>query len=350
MTNINIETCHSLLSWMEGQVKKVVILTHSNPDGDALGSSLGLNCVLQNAGYSSTVVFPSDFPPLIHSMQDYTGWTIFEQHEKEADLLIKEADLLFFLDFNDIKRIGKVRKSLEYLSKKVVLIDHHPQPMIDTPFLFSDTKVSSTSELVYDFVVNMGWSEYLNAAGANAMLTGIVADTASFSHNAKRAELYSVVAELICLGADQHKIHEALFNTNSEDRLRLLGYALSQKMEILPQYHAAFIALTREELKRYNFKIGDTEGFVNYPLSIKGIIFSAFFLENEDKIKISFRSKGGFAVNEFSALHFSGGGHHNASGGESKQTLKEAIIKLIELLPQYAEVLEEESLKEGLFF
>ena len=347
MTNINTETCHSLLAWMKEQVKKIVILTHSNPDGDALGSSLGLNCVLQNAGYSSTVVFPTDFPPLIHSMQDYTGWTIFEQHEKEADQLIKEADLLFFLDFNDIKRLGKVRKNLEQLSKKVVLIDHHPQPMVETSFLFSDTAVSSTSELVHDFVIKMGWLEYLDAAGANAMLTGIFADTASFSHNAKRAELYRVVAELINLGADQHKIHEALFNTNSEDRLRMLGYALSEKMEIFPQYHAAFIALTRDELKKYNFKIGDTEGFVNYPLSIKGIIFSTLFLENEDKIKISFRSKGGFAVNEFSAKHFNGGGHHNASGGESKQSLKDAIRKLIELLPQYAEVLEEESLKEG---
>lgn len=347
MTNINIETCHSLLAWMKERVKKIVILTHSNPDGDALGSSLGLNCVLQNAGYSTTVVFPTDFPPIVPGLNDYTGWTIFEQHEKETDQLIKEADLLFFLDFNDTKRLGKVRKSLEHLSKKVVLIDHHPQPMIETSFLFSDTTVSSTSELVYDFVVKMGWSEYLDAAGANAMLTGIFADTASFSHNAKRPELYKVVADLISLGADQLKIHEALFNTNSEDRLRLLGYALSEKMEIFPQYHAAFIALTKGELKKYNFKIGDTEGFVNYPLSIKGIIFSILFLENEDKIKISFRSKGGFAVNEFSAKHFSGGGHHNASGGESKQTLKEAIRKLVELLPQYAEVLEEESLNEG---
>ena len=347
MTNIQLSTCHTLLAWMKDKVNKIVIIPHANPDGDALGSSLGLNCVLRNAGYSSTVVFPTDFPPIVPGLSDYADWIIFEQHEQEADQLLKDADLLVYLDFNDSKRIGKMRKNLEQLQKKIVLIDHHPQPAIDTPFLFSDTQVSSTAELVYDFVIKMGWSGQLDAAGATALLTGIIADTASFSHNAKRPQLYNVVANLIGLGADQHKIQEALFNTNSEARLRLLGYALSEKMEVFPQYHAAIIALTKEELRKYNFKIGDTEGFVNYPLSIKGIIFSSFFMENEEKIKISFRSKGGFAVNEFSASHFSGGGHHNAAGGESRQSLKEAVQKWIGLLPEYAEVLEAESRKEG---
>ncbi len=346
MTNIDISTCHSLLTWMKEQVKKIVIITHSNPDGDALGSSLGLNSVLLNAGYSSAVVFPTDFPPLVPDLNKYSNWVIYERHEKAANQLIREADLLFFLDFNDLKRMGKPAKNLEKLSKKVVLIDHHPQPAIDTPFLFSDTKVSSTAELTYDFVIKMGWEEQLDAAGATALLTGIIADTASFSHNARRPELYSAVAALISKGADQHKIQEALFNTNSEDRLRLLGYALSEKMEVFPEYHAAIIVLTKEELKKYNFKTGDTEGFVNYPLSIRGIIFSSFFLENEEKIKISFRSKGGFAVNEFSAKHFSGGGHLNAAGGESRQPLGEAILKLKSLLPEYAEILKKESLQE----
>jgi len=346
MTNINIETCHSLLVWMKERVKKAVILTHANPDGDAIGSSLGLHCVLQNAGYSSSVVYPTDFPPLVPGLNEYDNWIVFEQHENEAGQLLDEADLIFFLDFNDLNRIGKVKKKLEPTSKMVVLIDHHPQPMLETPFLFSDTKVSSTAELVFDFIVKMGWLEYLDKQGAQALLTGIIADTASFSHNAKRPELYNVVAKLIERGADQIKIQEALFNTNTVDRLRLLGYALSDKMQVFPQYHAALITLTREELKKFNFKAGDTEGFANYPLSIKGIIFSSFFMENEDKIKISFRSKGGFAVNEFSALHFSGGGHHNAAGGESKQTLKEAVDKWITLLPQYSDILEKESLQE----
>jgi bifunctional oligoribonuclease and PAP phosphatase NrnA len=346
MTNIDINMCQSLIGWMKREVKNIVILTHANPDGDALGSSLGLNSVLQNAGYNSVVIFPTDFPSVVPSLNDYKGWVIFEHQEKKSEKLMKKADLIFMLDYNDIKRVGKVRRCLEPLPVNLVLIDHHPQPSIETRWLFSDTSVSSTAELVYDFIVKMGWVENLDTLGAQALLTGIIADTASFSHNAKRKELYQAVSELIGKGADQYKIHEVLFNTNTEDRLRLLGYALSEKMEIFPQYHAAIISLNREELKRYNFKIGDTEGFVNYPLSIKGIIFSAFLLENEEKIKISFRSKGGFAVNDFSARHFSGGGHHNASGGESRQSLEVAVRELKDLLPQYAEMLEQESLKE----
>ncbi len=343
MTNITNEACQPLLAWMKERVKKIVILTHANPDGDALGSSLGLNCVLQNAGYDSAVVFPTDFPPIVTGFKEYKNWIIYERQEAEAKRLINEADMLFMLDFNDLKRLGKVKKCLENSEIETVLIDHHPQPLIDTPFLFSDTSVSSTAELAYDFIVKMGWIEYLDAPGSNALLTGIIADTASFNHNARRPELYRAVANLIDLGADQYRIQEALFNTNTENRLRLLGHALSKKMQIFPEYHTAIIALSSEELKRYNFRNGDTEGFVNYPLSLKGIIFSIFLMENDEKIKMSFRSKGGFAVNEFSASHFSGGGHRNASGGESRLTLKETLKELVALLPKYSEILEEES-------
>jgi phosphoesterase RecJ-like protein len=343
MTNIQADRCQTLLKMMESLVRKVVIITHTNPDGDALGSSLGLNCVLQNAGYQSFVLLPSDFPILVKDLDVYQNHLVYEHNEKEAELILLEADLLFFLDFNDIKRVGKLKKTLEKLSKPVVLIDHHPQPTIESPYIFSDTTVSSTAELVYDFIKKMGWGYNMDALGADALLTGIIADTASFSHNARRKELYKVVAELIEKGADQNQVYETLFNTNTEDRLRLLGYALSEKMEIFPQYHAAVIVLTKEELKSFNFKIGDTEGFVNYPLTIKGIVFSSFFMENEDKIKISFRSKGSFAVNELSAKHFSGGGHKNASGGESKHSLNETVEKLIRLFPEYAKELEEES-------
>jgi bifunctional oligoribonuclease and PAP phosphatase NrnA len=347
MTNISADTCHLLLTWMKDNVKNIVILTHANPDGDALGSSLGLNGVLRNAGFNSAVIFPTDFPPIVPELNEFKNWIIFEQHEKLANQQLKDADLIFLLDFNDIKRVGRIGKIVEPLKDKFVLIDHHPDPMISTRFLFSDTRVSSTAELVYDFVIKMGWEKFLDPRGAEAILTGIIADTASFSHNANRSQLYGAVAGLIGHGANHEKIQEALFNTNSEARLRLLGFALSEKMEIFPQYHAAIISLTREELKKYNFKIGDTEGFVNYPLSIKGIIFSAFFMENEDKIKISFRSKGGFAVNDFSASHFNGGGHHNASGGESRETLAAAIQRLKALFPGYAQSLEEEYLKEA---
>ncbi|HEY5510338.1 MAG TPA: bifunctional oligoribonuclease/PAP phosphatase NrnA [Prolixibacteraceae bacterium] len=347
MTNINIENCHELLSWMQEKVKNIVILTHANPDGDALGSSLGLNCLLRNAGFNSTIVFPTGFPQIVPGLKDYTDWVIFERNERKVEQLFSRADLFFMLDFNDLKRLGKLKSKVESLTKMVVLIDHHPQTMIVTPYLFSDTRVSSTAELVYDFIVKMGWENLIDAPAATALLTGIIADTASFSHNAKRSELYKATANLIAHGADQYRIQEALFNTNTEGRLRLLGFALSEKMEIFPQYHAAVIVLSGDELKRYNFKIGDTEGFVNYPLSIKGIIFSCLFIENEDKIKISFRSKGGFAVNELSASYFSGGGHLNAAGGESRKSLREAVKDLIDLLPKYAGMLEIESIKDA---
>lgn len=347
MTNVNPENCLELLSWMKDKVQNIVILTHANPDGDALGSSLGLNCVLKNAGFNSTVVFPTNFPQILPGISAYDHWMIYEHNERKAWQLFGSADLFFMLDFNDLKRLGKVKEKVEELKTPVVLIDHHPQPLIVTPYLFSDTRVSSTAELVYDFIVKMGWENLLDAKGATALLTGIIADTASFSHNARRSELYLATANLIQHGADQYRIQEALFNTNTEDRLKLLGFALSEKMQIFPEYHTAVISLSAEELKKYNFRIGDTEGFVNYPLSIKGIIFSCFFMENEDKIKISFRSKGGFAVNEFSASHFSGGGHRNASGGESRKTLSESVADLIGLLPEYAALLEEESKKEA---
>lgn len=343
MTNISPDRCRDLGAWMKENVRKIVLITHANPDGDALGSSLGLNGVLNRAGYQSTVIFPTDFPPIISGLNDYSRWMVYLHQDQEAEKLIREADMRIYLDFNDIRRAGKVRIPLEKLKTPVVLIDHHPDPIIDAGYIFSDIRVSSTAELVYDFIVKMGWSEQIDPLSANALLTGIIADTASFSHNARRAELYRATASLVDHGADQARIQEALFNTNTEERLRLLGFALSEKMEIFPQFHAAIIVLSREELKRFNYKIGDTEGFVNYPLSISGIIFSAFFMENEDKIKISFRSKGPFAVNEFSASHFSGGGHFNAAGGESRQTLREAVQKLIELLPSYAGRLEEAS-------
>lgn len=340
-----MELCGSLTTFMSSEVRRVVILTHANPDGDALGSALGLNRVLQNAGFESWVIFPTDFPPLVPNLSIYKNWIIFDPKEKETASLLADSDLIFVLDFNDIKRIGKLKELVEKFSKPIVLIDHHPEPQIDAAFQFSDTRVSSTAELVYDFVVSMGWTQFLDSLSATALLTGIIADTASFSHNAKRKEVYQATAELIAFGADQHLIQESLFNTNTIDRLQLLGYALSEKMVVFPEYHTAYITLSREELQKFRFKIGDTEGFVNYPLSVKGIIFSAFFMENEEKIKISFRSKGGFAANAFSANHFNGGGHLNAAGGESRKSLAEAVQLFTSLLPVYAAVLESESKK-----
>lgn len=328
--------------WLRNEVKRIVIIPHVNPDGDAIGSALGLNDVMNNAGFESCVIVPNDFPVYLNWLGSEGIPWIYEQNIDRCNKLIDQADVLFFLDFNDVKRLGKLEEYLSTNTKKIVLIDHHPDPQIKADYLFSDTNVSSTAELVYDFVDAIGMLDHLGVKGANALLTGIIADTGSFSHNSSRSPMYSIVGELIKRGADKEKINESLYNNFSEKRMRLLGYCLSEKMEIFPQYRTALIWLSAEELKRFDFHPGDTEGFVNYPLSVKGVVFSAFFMEKHDQVKISFRSKGSFATNDFSGAHFSGGGHRNASGGESKLSMEEALKLFRALLPEYSERLEKD--------
>lgn len=342
MERFDVNTCNKVGEWLRKKVKKIVIIPHVNPDGDAIGSSLGLNDVFINAGFDSCVIVPNDYP-------NYLGWLgakdvpfVYEQGIERCNELIDQADALFYLDFNDIKRLGKLENHIRSVSKTVVLIDHHPAPEIKADYMFSDTNVSSTAELVYDFVDALGMLEHLSKTGANALLTGIIADTGSFSHNASRPSMYKIVSELIDKGAEKEKINEALFNNFSEKRMRLLGFCLSEKMEVYPEFKTALIWLSADELKRFDFHSGDTEGFVNYPLSIKGIVFSAFFMEKNNQIKISFRSKGCFATNDFCGAHFNGGGHRNASGGESQLPMAEALALFRSLLPQYSERLEED--------
>lgn len=342
MERFDLNTCKEVKEWLKKDVKKIVIIPHVNPDGDAIGSALGLNDVFNNAGFESNVIVPNDFPVYLSWLGSVGVPLIYEQNGEQCNKLIDNTDAFFFLDFNDIKRLGKIEEYLRLNSKKVVLIDHHPDPQIKADFMFSDTNVCSTAELVYDFVEALDMLDYLGVNGANALLTGIIADTGSFSHNASRPPMYHIVGELIKRGADKEKINDSLYNNFSEKRMRLLGYCLLEKMEIFPEYRTALIWLSAEELKRFDFHPGDTEGFVNYPLSVKGVVFSAFFMEKHDQVKISFRSKGSFATNDFSGVHFNGGGHRNASGGETKLSMAEALALFKELLPQYSERLEED--------
>lgn len=344
MANIDPIKCKLVRERLFHDVKHIVIIPHTNPDGDAVGSSLGLNRLLCNAGFKSVVIFPTQYPENLRWLGENVKTVIYEFHEKEVHKLIDNADIIFYLDFNDIKRIGKLQKYMEKINKPIVLIDHHPDPTIAADYLFSEIKVSSTAELVAEFIEASGLTIYMDQMSANALLTGIIADTGSFNHNSSRPQLYETVGKLISLGAEKEKIQDALYNNFTEKRMRLLGYCLSEKMEVFPEYHASMIWLTKEELKQYDFQNGDTEGIVNYPLSIKGIIFTALFIEKEDLVKISFRSKGGFPANEFSSAHFSGGGHKNAAGGESKLKIDEVIKQFRNFLPEYSGLLESESL------
>jgi bifunctional oligoribonuclease and PAP phosphatase NrnA len=342
LERFDLDTCKKVNELLRDVVRRIVIIPHVNPDGDAIGSSLGLNNVLKNMGFESCIIVPNDFPAYLKSFRYYETPLIYEQSVSKCQRQINQADILFYLDFNDIRRLGKLEEYLHDTSKPVILIDHHPDPEIKTEYMFSDTNVSSTAELVYDFIEALGMIDKLGTTGANALLAGIIADTGSFSHNASRPDTYRIVSDLIDRGADKERINESLYNNFSEKRMRLLGYCLSEKMEIYPQYRTAIIWLSAEELKRYDFQHGDTEGFVNYPLSVTGIIFSVFFMEKNNYIKVSFRSKGSFSTNDFSAAHFSGGGHRNASGGEIKLPMQEALAFFRSLLPQYSEYLEKD--------
>ena len=342
MERFDINTSRSVSAWLKTAVKRIVIIPHVNPDGDAIGASIGLNDVLLNAGFETCVIVPNDYPVYLNWLGSEGVPIIYEKNVSQCHKLIDQADVFFFLDFNDSKRLGKLEEYLSTKSTPIILIDHHPDPQIKAEFLFSDTDVSSTAELVYDFVEATDMLDHLGPVGANGLLTGIIADTGSFSHNASRHSTYRIVGELINKGAEKERINESLFNNFSEKRMRLLGHCLSEKMEIFPEYRSALIWLSAKELKKFDFHPGDTEGFVNYPLSIKGVVFSAFFMEKNDLVKISFRSKGSFPTNEFSGAHFNGGGHRNASGGETKLPIEEALSLFRSLLPQYSDQLEKD--------
>jgi phosphoesterase RecJ-like protein len=242
---------------------------------------------------------------------------------------------MFCLDFNEASRAGKLKnKILEFTNPKI-LIDHHPYPTTFCDYTISEIQYSSTAELIYDVVCKTGFEGFITTSSAEALYTGILTDTGSFAHNTSNPNTFKVVSELMRFGINSDKIQSGVYDNFSADRMRLLGYCLSEKMVVYPELRAAMISISKKELEQFNFKPGDTEGFVNYPLSINNIVFSAIFIEKEDIVKASFRSKGNFPANHFSSENFSGGGHLNAAGGESDLSLEETIKKFTQLLPHY---------------
>lgn len=321
------------------QSEKILILTHYNPDGDAMGSSLALYHYLKNKGKSPVVVTPNDYPKFLHWLPGNDDVLVYKRQNGSVLNAIKDADLIFTLDFNDLDRTEGMEKFILESSAKKVMIDHHPEPGKFADLIISETFYSSTAELVFHIIESIGDLDVIDETIAECIYTGIMTDTGSFNYNSSQPYTYYVVSKLIEKGVDKDKIYDNIYDNYSEDRMRLLGYCLNQKMEVLPEYHTAFISLTKKELSDFNFVPGDTEGFVNYPLSIKGIKFSAIFIEKDKQVKISFRSKGEFATNNFSETHFNGGGHKNASGGSSELTLQETLEKFKGLLPLFKDEL-----------
>ena len=316
--------------------KKIVIVGHKNPDGDAIGSCLGLGLFLKAKGHEVQVIMPNDFPQFLKWLPGCNELIIHDKAVQESKTAILEADVIFTLDFNALNRSGDAAPFLESSDAQFVMIDHHQQPDDYAVVTYSDANMSSTCEMVYHFIDGLGGLDLLSAEIATLLYTGIMTDTGSFRFPATTPTTHKVAAHLIEAGAEHSRIHEKIYDTNSPDRMRLLGVAL-KNLIILDDYKVAYISLSQEELDANNFRKGDTEGFVNYALSVQGINFAIIFIENkqENIVKISFRSKGGFSVNEFAITHFNGGGHTNAAGGRSSKGLADTISEFISILPDY---------------
>lgn len=316
--------------------QKIVIVGHKNPDGDAVGSCLGLSFFLKSLGHNTTVIMPNDFPEFLKWLPGVEEIIIFEKEKEKSTKLINASDLVFTLDFNSLDRVGDLQTVFENCSAKFVMIDHHQQPADYAVATYSDVKMSSTSEMVYHFMEALGQGEKLSKEIAVNLYTGIMTDTGSFRFSSSSPTTHRVAAKLIEAGAESAIINQNVYDTNSPDRMKLLGVALNN-LVILPELHTAYITLTQKELDENNFKKGDTEGFVNYALSVKGVYFAVIFIENKQEsiVKISLRSKGKFSVNDFARNHYSGGGHINAAGGKSSQDLNKTINEFISILPRY---------------
>ncbi len=318
----------------------IVIVPHKGPDGDAMGSTLGLMHFLRDKGHKATVIAPNDYPHFLKWLPGNEEVIIYENDKEKADGLIAEAQIVFTLDFNNLSRCGSMQDSLLASDAVFVMIDHHQEPSDYAHYTYSDSAMSSTCEMVYKFIEKLRASKKITPEIATCLYTGIMTDTGSFRFASTSADTHKVIANLIEKGAENAQIHNNIFDTNSETKLQLLGTAL-QNLKVNKELRTAYISLSQEELDKHNFKKGDTEGFVNYGLSLDGIVFAVIFIEkeNEDLIKMSFRSKGDFDVNKFARAHFEGGGHINAAGGKSDISLNDTIVKFNEILPQYSDQL-----------
>lgn len=323
------------MSLVKNSLKSIVLVPHTNPDGDAMGSVLGLRRVLLNAGLKVKIVSPTKYPEFYHWMDGHDEVIVYSHHPKQAASALAESDLLICLDFNQLSRLGDMKPLIESFEGKKILIDHHPYPGNFTDLVISDTTFSSTAELMFSVLQPTEFAQYIDRDAATSFFTGIMTDTGSFDFSVSNPNTFETVAQLTRMGIDQMYIHSKVYDNYSYDRMRLLGFCLSNRMTFFPEYHAACMYITLEDQKAFNFKTGDNEGFVNMPLSIKGIVFSALFTEKSKYIKASFRSKGEFAVNEVSEKYFNGGGHRNAAGGEFYASLSETLALFEKLLPEF---------------
>ena len=320
---------------------KVLITMHQKPDGDAMGSALGLYHFMIAMGHEVTVISPTNWADFLDWMPGIDLVLDFEKQKDKCQKIINDAGIIFCLDFNVLHRTKQMEQPLLAATCTKILIDHHEQPQ-EAAFTYgiSTTSKSSTSEMVYDFIVASGNGDKLNTQIAECLYTGVMTDTGSFRFPATSASVHRMVAHLKEIGLHHSKIHNNIYDNFLENRLRFIGYALVNRMEVIYELNTALMYVTKADLQRYHIKTGDTEGLVNYLLTIQGIKFGALVIDREGERKWSFRSKGEFDVNSFARLHFNGGGHVNAAGGGSIESLEANVIKFKEVIKEYQNQLQ----------
>ena len=314
---------------------KISIIPHSGPDGDAIGSSLALHQYLIKKGKQAQIISPSAYPVFLKWLPGNSDVWIYTNGKKKAEEYINSSDLIFIVDHNSFKRSGDLEGVLEKATVKKIMIDHHPEPEQIVDLMFSDTQMCSTCEMMYEFIEALGDEDLIDESISECIYTGIITDTGGLSYNSSQPRTYQVVGSLLAKGIDKSKIHSNIYDNFSPDRMKLLGHCLDQGLEVLSEFNTAIITLTKEDLVRFNYRDGDTEGFVNYPLSIQGMLVSVIFIEKDDVVKISFRSKGDVPINRVARDYFNGGGHMNAAGGRTEKSLKEAIDQFKQVLPEF---------------
>jgi bifunctional oligoribonuclease and PAP phosphatase NrnA len=318
---------------------EIIILTHHNPDGDAIGSSLALWHFLKKQNYKVTVVVPNDFPDFYKWMPGVEDICIYAKENEKCLELFDKAGIIFCLDFNMTERVEALSDVLANSKGSKVLIDHHQMPSDFFKIAYSKIDTSSTSEMIYDVISGLDGEHLVDKDIATCIYVGIITDTGSFSYNCDFPNTYYVTSKIFQQGINGEEIHRLVYCTFSETRLRLLGYCLSEKMKVIDDLSTAYIAISKDDMKRFDFVMGDSEGIVNYGLTIKNIKVSALFSEKREYVKLSLRSAGDFNVGQFARVHYNGGGHLNASGANIKMSLNDAIKSFIENLSQYMDQL-----------
>lgn len=322
---------------------KIMITTHVKPDADALGSSLGMANYLIGKGHEVQVITPSEYPAFLHWMKGNDDVLVYtEDTHQKCQEVINQADVLITLDFSVLSRINQLGDMVKEANGFKVNVDHHLDPEDFADFRLWNTGAAATCELCYELIVALGDEDRIDKDIAECLYAGIMTDTGGFRHPNTTQNVHEVVAKLISHGADNSRVSKEVYDKNSINRLRFLGYALGQNLQVLPESRVAYFALTTEELEKYSSKTGDTEGLVNYALSIEGITLAGLFKQSSDGIKVSLRSIGKFPANEIAAKYFDGGGHRNAAGGKVDVTLEEAVARFKGVLEEYKGQLEEE--------